>query len=105
MTQTETEQQVTPSFVDPTDITKWTDQEIEVLLDGIRFRRMQAHVVYTATLATKERAAKVKLEGLVEKKLEKLQKAMAKADEAFAKLEVVVNEVRALRLQMGEEEL
>lgn len=94
-----------PNFITPTDISKWSDKEIDVLLDGIRYRRMQAHVIYSETQKTREIAAKVKLEGLIDKKLEKLRKAIDKVDVVLEKLELAVNEVRALRVQLGEDEL
>lgn len=94
-----------PDFIQPRDIRSYSDEELEALLEGIRFRRMQAAVVYSKTQEVKELAARVKLEAVIEKKLEKLAKKMQVVDKALEGMEKALNEVRAFRLQLGEEEI
>lgn len=94
-----------PQAITPVDISLLTNEEIDNMLEGIRFRRMQARVIYEETLKTKEVASRAKVGELIDKKCAQLKRAIDAMDKPMEKLEKIVNEVRALRLQMGEPDL
>ncbi len=94
-----------PNYITPTDITMWSDEQIDTLLDGIRYRRMQTRVLYEKTQELKNAAHAAKVGDMFDKKMAKLAEAISKFDKHIEKLEKVANEVRALRLQMGERDM
>ncbi len=99
MATTETTQ---PEYTNPSDITTWSDDHIDKMLDGIRYRRMQYHQLYKQTMALKEKAKSQKIEAQFEKKMEQFSKELTKFDKYVERVEKYANDVRALRLQMGE---
>lgn len=90
-----------PNFVSPRNILQLTDFEIDNLLDGIRLRRMISLTIYQDTMEQKERAQLARVEARLEKKSEQFHRQLASCDKALEKLEMVTNEIRGLRLQMG----
>src|SRR4051794_8431966 len=94
-----------PEFHTPVDMTAWSDEQIDTFLDGVRFRRMQTRVLYEKTMELKAVAELAKIEVMFTKKMEKLAKAIIAFDKHIEKLEKVSNEVRAMRLQMGQKDM
>ncbi len=92
-----------PEFHTPADISMWSDEQIDAALDVIRFKRMQTRVLYEKTMELKKLSELAKVEVVFNKKLEKLAKAINAFDKHIEKLEKVANEVRGLRLQMGQD--
>lgn len=88
-------------FVQPPDISELTDEQIDVLLDGIRARRMQKFSLYKETMAAKEEAKTEKMKERLEKKLAQFNRALGVLQKNEEKLHTIANEVRGLRLQMG----
>ncbi len=94
-----------PNFITPTNIGEWSDDLIDQFLDGVRYRRMQTRVLYEKTQELKNAAYAAKAGEMFDKKMKKLAEAIAKFDKHLEKLEKAANDVRALRLQMGEREM
>lgn len=92
----------TPEFIVPTDITKMTDEEIDALIDGIRLRRMDKSNLYKQTRKLRDKASSEKMLSQLDRKQSQLATALEKVDKALGNLEKKANEVRALRLQLGE---
>lgn len=96
-----TTQPSAPDFIQPRNLSDMSDDEIELLLEGIRVRRMSAKVLHDETIAIRDQARKLNLATGIEKKLEKLAKAIAAVDKHLDKLTAAANEVRQMRIALG----
>jgi hypothetical protein len=89
-----------PEFIIPRTIAEMSDAEISVLLDQIRTRRLAAGKRYAeaeqAKAALRATGDKMKLN----KKMITVQKQMERVDQAVDKLELMINQMRALQLQL-----
>lgn len=94
-----------PEFIQPRDMLTMSDVEIDALIDGVRTRRLNAANIYKETKRLRDRASSEKLLTVFEKKMEKLAKAIEATDKVLTRLEGAANEVRAIRLQLGENPL
>lgn len=90
-----------PEHINPTDLSNLSDEEIDLLLMGIRQRRMQKLVLYNETVKLKEEARLVNIEGKLDRKLNQFLKQLDKVEKALEKLENYANEVNGLRIQLG----
>lgn len=90
-----------PDFISPPDISSMTDAQLEQVLNLIRMRRLQSRMVYEKTAAEKEALDINKARVALEKKAEQVYNLLAKTFDVLDKLELKVNEMRALRIQAG----
>jgi hypothetical protein len=82
------------------DLTQMTVQERELLLDGIRDRRLKPVKIYEELSLMQSEARKEKLEQQWEKSLEMFQKDLARVDKAIETLEARGRKLRAFELEI-----
>lgn len=92
-----------PDFITRADISKYTDVQLDDMLEAIRLRRTTSYIITKRTqsdlaagLADTEKAAVA-----ADKKATQIIKTLATLDANFEKLERQVNELRGLRIQAG----
>lgn len=90
-----------PEFITPGDIDRLNDAQLEQLLNIIRMRRLQSTLVYEKTVREKETLTQSRAREMLEKKSEQVWKELDAVFKKLEKLELRVNEMRALRLQAG----
>lgn len=90
-----------PDFISPPDISKMSDEQLEQLLNLIRMRRMASAMIYEKTQREKEAVSEEKAKAQLEKKAVQVFTLLEKAFDTLDKLELRVNEMRALRIQAG----
>lgn len=78
-----------------------TDEQLSDMVREIAHRRLQATLIYQKSIEEKQNAATAKLEGLIDKKCTQVVKELEGIVSKFDKLELRINELRALRLQAG----
>jgi hypothetical protein len=78
-----------------------TQEDMETWLVGVRERRSRLYKVARATLHHARNSGDHGLAATLEKKSERLHRAMEKVDAELNKAEKLINEVVALRLQSG----
>ena len=79
---------------------KMTVEERELLLDGIRERRLKPVKIYEELSLMQEQAKQQKLEEQWEKSLEMFKKDLARADKSITNLEARSRKLRALELEI-----
>ena len=94
-----------PVFIRPQSINDMDDAQMDAMLDVIRVKRLQAHHVFNETRKLRNEADKHKLSLKYDKAMNALATGLDKFDKQVEKLEKAVNEVRILRLQMGQDPL
>ena len=82
------------------DLKKMTVEERELLLDGIRERRLKPVKIYEELSLMQEQAKQQKLEEQWEKSLEMFKKDLARADKSITNLEARSRKLRALELDI-----
>lgn len=90
-----------PDFITPKSIATMSDDQLEQLLNLVRLRRMQSAMIYENTKREKEELAQDKARGQLDKKSEQVWNELEKVFKNLDKLELRVNEMRALRIQAG----
>lgn len=90
-----------PDFITPPDITSMSDAQLEQVLNLIRMRRLQSAMLYEKTQQEKTQLEETKARMQLEKKAEQVFKELDRAFAILDKLELRVNEMRALRIQAG----
>lgn len=88
-------------FIDPSDISTWSEDKIDKMLEQIRERRLRALRVYQHAQAEKEAAAYDKASESLTKQLSLLEGNISRVDKTLEALDKRINNVRALLLQMG----
>jgi division protein CdvB (Snf7/Vps24/ESCRT-III family) len=76
-----------------------TNEEQEVLLRGIRERRMLAVGIYLQAQEEKKKVKDEKLSIKMDKLATRIANQVGKIDEQFEKLETIINQLRAVRLE------
>jgi len=82
------------------DLKKMTVEERELLLDGIRERRLKPVKIYEELSLMQEQAKQQKLEEQWEKSLEMFKKDLARVDKSITNLEARSRKLRALELEI-----
>jgi len=90
-----------PEFIEPSDISKMSDEQLEQVLQLVRLRRMQSTLIYEQTQVQKQQIQDEKNYMRLDKAGIKVFTKMEKAFKALDDLELAVNEMRAWRLQSG----
>ncbi len=82
------------------DMTKLTPEERELLIDGIRERRLKPVKVYEELSLMQAQAKKEALEVQWAKMLEMFDKELVRADKAMEKLEDRARKIRAMEMEI-----
>lgn len=90
-----------PDFIDPPTILKMSDEAIDQMLNLIRINRMSAQLIYEKSVAERGKINDAKLQVKMDKKAEQVFVELERVFKYFDKLELRINELRALRLQVG----
>ena len=90
-----------PDIITPKDIDSFDDDQLDSLLNHIRLRRLASTLVYERTMKEKEEVTQGKARDMLEKKCEQVWSELNRAFKVLDRLELRVNEMRALRLQAG----
>ena len=90
-----------PEFIRPSDISTLSDEQLEGLLNVIRLRRLTSTMLYEKTMKDKEEITQGKARDMLDNKCGQVYKEIEKAFKQLEKLELRVNEMRALRIQAG----
>ena len=83
-----------------TNISEWSDDDVEAHLHNIRERRMRPVKVYEEMSMLQAAAKREGLEEIVKKQLEMFVKESERADKAINNLEKRSTRLRALRLEL-----
>lgn len=94
-----------PEFISPSHLSSMSNEEIDALLEGIRTRRMDKATLHKETKKLRDKANSSNLLKQFDSKMEKLLKAIEATDKVIEKLEKAANEVRFIRMQLGENPL
>ena len=90
-----------PEFIDPTDISKMNDEQIDKHLDRVREARLRAYYLYMEAEKIKQEIRDEKLRAKLTKQCEMLSKEIARADRVIAALEKRINNIRSIQLELG----
>lgn len=90
-----------PEFIRPSDINKMSDDNLDQLINLIRLRRLNSTLLYERTMREKEQLTLSKAREQLERKCEQVFRELDRALNNLEKLELRVNEMRALRIQVG----
>ena len=83
-----------------TNISEWSDDDVEAHLHNIRERRMRPVKVYEEMSMLQAAAKREGLEEILKKQLEMFVKESERADKAISNLEKRSTRLRALRLEL-----
>tara|TARA_R110000765_G_scaffold159312_2_gene263082 strand:- start:36 stop:326 length:291 start_codon:yes stop_codon:yes gene_type:complete len=83
-----------------TNISEWSDDDVEAHLHNIRERRMRPVKVYEEMSILQAAAKREGLEEVLKKQLEMFVKESERADKAISNLEKRSTRLRALRLEL-----
>jgi hypothetical protein len=90
-------------FIKPIDISVMSDEDIAAMLTAIRARRLVALVRYNNSKGLRNVASERRLLVRYDKVMAAMAKQLDRYDKYVEKLEDTANELRALRLQLGED--
>jgi hypothetical protein len=90
-----------PDFISPDDIPKMSDSQLEQLVNVLQLRRLQSTHLYESTLRARGEITMSKARESLEHKAGQVSKELKRTITAMDKLELRVNELRALRIQCG----
>jgi len=90
-----------PDFIEPRDIMSMSDEQMDQILSLIRLRRLQAASKYEQTEREKTELSMSKARDALERKAAVVFKDLERTFAILDKLELHVNELRALRVQAG----
>ena len=83
-----------------TNISEWSDEDVEAHLHNIRERRMRPVKIYEEMSILQAAAKREGLEEVLKKQLEMFVKESERADKAISNLEKRSTRLRALRLEL-----
>lgn len=92
--------QAVPEFIQPHDMRSMSDEELDALIAGMRERRLRMFHQWEASEREKREKQTVKVRLKLDKKWAQIDKAYAKANDDLDKLEKLIFEYRALRMQL-----
>lgn len=84
----------------PTTVDKMTDEQVDVMLTGIRERRMQSFVVFQEAELLRKETRNEKLRDKIEQHNKMLSKELATLDKAIEKVEQRVLKIRAAKMEL-----
>lgn len=90
-----------PEFITQADISKLSDDQLDTLINHIRLRRLNSTLIYERTMREKEQLTMSRAREQLDKKCGQVFHELDRALNVLEKLELRVNEMRALRIQCG----
>lgn len=90
-----------PDFITRVDISQMNDDELDLMLESIRLRRMTAVMIHQETVADREKIEQERARERVDKKCEMIERKLASTQKQLDVLEKYINELRGLRIQAG----
>lgn len=90
-----------PEFIQPSDISTMSDDTLDQLINIIRLRRLNSTMLYERTMREREQLTMSKAREQLDKKCVQVYKCIDTALNNLEKLELRINEMRALRIQAG----
>ena len=90
-----------PDFISQSDISTLSDDQLDQLINLIRLRRLNSTLQYERTMREKEQLTLSKAREQLEKKCVQVWKELDRSLTILEKLELRINEMRALRIQVG----
>ena len=94
-----------PTFIEPVTVNDLSDEELDVMIEGIRIRRMKSLNIYQKTKLLQVEKEQYKIGLQLDKKMEKYKKLYDRTEKNLDEMEKVANEIRAFRLQLGADPL
>jgi hypothetical protein len=88
-----------PEFINPANVLEMDDEKLDALLEGLRFRRLEAQRQHQAIIRKKQQAESEAARAKLEKKAEQFVKKYAMIGKHLEALEKYLNELRGLALQ------
>ena len=92
-----------PAFILPTDLNEISDEQLDTILEHFRTVRLLAHHRFNETKKLRNTADKMKLSTRYDRAMAAFAKELDKFDKYEEKLTKASNDVRALRLQLGQD--
>lgn len=99
--QAEDDKVLLPDFVRPVDIADMDDEQLEALLNLLRLRRLTSTMIYERTQEEKSELRETRAKEQLTVKCEQVWKELERTLKNLDKLELKINEMRALRIQAG----
>jgi hypothetical protein len=90
-----------PDFVRPVDIAEMNDEQLEALVNLLRLRRLTSTMIYERTQEEKQELRESRAKEQLDVKCEQVWKELERTLKNLEKLELKINEMRALRIQAG----
>ena len=90
-----------PEFISQVDISNFTDDQLDQMINLIRLRRLNSTLIYERTMREKEQLTLSKAREQLDKKCGQVFKELDRSLTILEKLELRINEMRALRIQAG----
>lgn len=90
-----------PDFVRPQDIHNMTDEQLDLLLDFLRLRRLTSTMIYERTMQEKDELRMSRNREMLDNKCMQVFNELERTLKNLDKLEMRINEMRALRIQAG----
>lgn len=91
-----------PEFINPTDISRMTDETVDKHLDRVRSDRLRAYQIYLEAEKIKIEVRDEKLRTKLTKQCEMMAKEIARADRVIEALDKRINNIRSIQLELGE---
>jgi hypothetical protein len=88
----------------PDDISKMTDDELSILVMQLQERRLRVHQHYRDTDDVRKRARKEAVTEQIARKLAQYHKILVRIDKDLETLELRMNQMRALKLELEDEQ-
>ena len=90
-----------PDHIHPNDIAYTIRSQLDQLINLVRFRRLQSAAQYERTIAEKRQVTESRAKEALEHKCEQVFAELNRTFKNLEKLELRINEMRALRIQAG----
>lgn len=90
-----------PDFVRPMDIMNMDDEQLDALLNVLRVRRLTSTMIYERTMEEKQELRESRAKEMLDAKCAQVFTEIERTLKVLDKLELKINEMRALRIQAG----
>jgi hypothetical protein len=90
-----------PDYIRPPDLHDMTDEQLDLLLDLLRLRRLTSTMIYERTMQEKDELRVSRAKEMLDNKCTQVFNELERTLKNLDKLEMKINEMRALRIQAG----
>lgn len=90
-----------PDVIRPPDIMTMSDDQLDTLLNVMRLRRLTSTMLYEQTQEEKQELRESRAKEQLDAKCDQVFKELERTIKNLEKLELKINEMRALRIQAG----